>query len=162
MVLPIPFPCFHLDSHLPVLSAIQHSNFRSWFERQSRQHVVLVHPPRGCSSQRSRSTLSKPRRLPSSSKCTTSIFLSRSFPVQWAISFLCPRHRKSCSWIASLIVSSLPSSADFKSRPETQGPSSGDLSFSSSHIGRHESWPLTLRWISLVGLMILIFPQYSH
>ena len=122
--------------------------------------MVLVHPPRGCSSQCSRSTLSQPRRLPSSSKCTISIFLSRSFPVQWAISFLCARHRRSCPLIASLIVSSLPSSADFKSRPETQGPSSSDLSFSSSHVGRHESW--LLRSISLVGLVILIFPQSSH
>jgi len=143
-----------------VLSAIQHSNFRSSFERQSRQHVVLVHPLRDCSSQCSRSTLSKPRRLPSSSKCTISIFLSRSFPVQWAISFVCARHRRSCPWIASLIVSSLPSSADFKSRPETQGSSSSDLSFSSSHIGRHERW--SLRSISLVCLVVLTFPQSSY
>jgi len=56
-------------------------------------------------------------------------------------------HRRSYPWITSLLVSSLPSSVDFKSRPETQGPSSSDLS-SSSHIGRHESWPLTLRSIS--------------
>jgi len=118
MIFPFPFPCFHLDSHLPVLSAIQHSNFRSSFERQSRQHVVLVHPPRGCSSQCSRATLSKPRRLPSSSKCTTYIFPSRSFPVQWTFSFLCARHHESCPWTVSLIVSLLLSSADFKSRPE--------------------------------------------
>jgi len=106
------------------------------------------------------STLSKPRRLPSSSECTTSIFPSRSFPIQWTFSFLCARHHESCPWTVSIIVSLLLSSADFKSRPETQGSSSSDLSFSSSHIGCHERW--SLRSIPLVCLVVLTFPQSSY
>ena len=122
LVPPIPFPRFYPDSHLPVLSSIQPSNFRSSFERQTRQHlvtvVVLVHPPRGCSAQCLRSALSKPRRLPSSSKRAISLFPSRSLPVKWAISFLCTTHRKSYPWMGSLIVSSLLSSADFQSQAD--------------------------------------------
>ena len=71
-----------------------------------------------CNPQHSRTTLSKPQRLPSPSKRAISLFLSRSLPAKWGFSFLCARDRKSCPWIASLIVSLLLSSADFKSRPE--------------------------------------------
>ena len=109
------------------------------------------------SPQRSTSTLSKPRGLQSSSKRVISLFLLRNLLIKRAFSFFCDRHRKSCPRIASLVVSSLLSSADFKSRPKTQGSSSSDLSFSSSHIGLHERW--SLRSNLSVDLVIITLPS---
>jgi len=117
LVLPIPFPRFYPDSHLPVLSSIQPSNFRSSFERQTRQRLVntmvLVHPPRGLlyGPQCSSSTLSKPWRLPSFFNACSISFPFAKPPHQVGFRFFCARHHRSFPCIASLEVSSLLSSA---------------------------------------------------
>jgi len=81
LVPPIPFPRFYPDSHLPVLSSIQPSNFRSSFERQSRQPlvnvVVLVHPPQALNF---RAQLSKPQRFSASAPIKSSKACNISFP----------------------------------------------------------------------------------
>ena len=162
LVPPIPFPRFYPDSHLPVLPSIQPSNFPSSFERQTRQHlvnaVVLVHLPRGLFSAalnvrdqlfRSLSAYQVPQSV-------QYLFSSRESSHQVGFSFLCARYRKFCPWIASLEVFSLLSSTRVDQKLKALSPAL----FSSSHIGRHESW--LLRSISSVGLMILIFLQSSH
>ena len=154
-------PLNHCTSHFvpPLLSARPFIDpalqLSCSFEHQTHQHfvniVVLVHPPGGL--------------FPAALNVRDQLFRSLgAYQVPQSVifsssrkAFLCSRHRKSCPWIASPIVFLLLSSADSKSRPDfkPQGPSSSDLSFSSSHIGLHEGW--LLRSISLVGLMILIF-----